>query len=161
MSQLCLIMSSPNRHSPVYNNVPLLKVFTRLNPLSSVVRWNRLFSPFSPFLTISLCVAGQYFSDPVFSILCDVFSQSVFLHVFLYLFFGRPLLLRPETSSRNDFAQMWSGSRPEQWPNHFSLLFSRNVSTGFMVQTVQVSQNNIQPWRAGGRQAERYREREI
>ena len=33
----------------------------------------------------SLCRAGHYFSHPVFSILCHVFSQSVFLHVFLYV----------------------------------------------------------------------------
>ena len=101
--------------------------------------------------SISLCRAGQYFSHPVFSILCHVFSQSVFLHVFLYvvppspcagpasisviqyfrscamssvsryffmsffmlflrLFFGRPLLLLPETSSRNDYAVLASRS---------------------------------------------------
>ena len=42
-------------------------------------------SPFSPFLTISLYRAGQYFSHPVFSILCHVFSQLVFLHVSLYV----------------------------------------------------------------------------
>ena len=41
------------------------------------------FSPFSPFLTISLCRAGQYLSHPVFSVLRHVFSQSVFLHVSL------------------------------------------------------------------------------
>ena len=40
---------------------------------------------FSPFLTISLCRAGLYFSHPVFSILCHVFSQLVFLHVSLYV----------------------------------------------------------------------------
>ena len=40
---------------------------------------------FSPFLTISLCRAGQYLSHPVFSVLCHVFSQSVFLHVSLYV----------------------------------------------------------------------------
>ena len=45
-----------------------------------------VFSPFfSPFLTISLCRAGQYLSHPVFSVLCHVFSQSVFLHVSLYV----------------------------------------------------------------------------
>ena len=49
----------------------------------------------------------------------------------LHLFFGRPLVLLPETSSLSDFAQMWVGSRLKQWPNHFSLLFSRKVSTGF------------------------------
>ena len=37
----------------------------------------------------------------------------------------------PDTSSLSDFAQMWLGSRLKQWPNHFSLLFSRKVSTGF------------------------------
>ena len=49
----------------------------------------------------------------------------------LHLFLGRPRLLLPETSSLSDFAQMWLGSRLKQWPNHFSLLFSRKVSTGF------------------------------
>ena len=49
----------------------------------------------------------------------------------IHLFFGRPLLLLPETSSLSDFAQMWLRSRLKQWPNHFSLLFSRNAATGF------------------------------
>ena len=49
----------------------------------------------------------------------------------LHLFLGRPLFLLPETYSRSDFAQMWLGSRLKQWPNNFSLLFSRKVSTGF------------------------------
>ena len=49
----------------------------------------------------------------------------------LHLFLGRPRLLLPETSSLSDFAQMWLGSRLKQWPNHFSLLFARKVSTGF------------------------------
>ena len=39
------------------------------------------FSHFSPFLTISLCRASHYFSHPVFSILCRVFSQLVVLRV--------------------------------------------------------------------------------
>ena len=43
------------------------------------------FSPFSPFLTISLCRAGQHFIHPVFSILCHVFSQLLFRHVSLYV----------------------------------------------------------------------------
>ena len=49
----------------------------------------------------------------------------------LHLFLGRPRLLLPENSSLSDFAQMWLCSRLKQWPNHFSLLFSRKVSTGF------------------------------
>ena len=49
----------------------------------------------------------------------------------LHLFLRRPRLLLPDTSSLSDFAQMWLGSRLKQWPNHFSLLFSRKVSTGF------------------------------
>ena len=49
----------------------------------------------------------------------------------LHLFLGRPLLLLPETSSLSDFALMWLRSRLKQSPNHFSLLFSRNVPTGF------------------------------
>ena len=78
-------------------------------------------SPFSPFLTISLYRAGQYFSHPVFSVLCHV---SVSWHFFmspcmlsLRLFLGRPPFLLPETSSRSDFAQMWLCSRLKQWPN--------------------------------------------
>ena len=59
-------------------------------------------------------------------------EQSVgIFHVSLHLFFGQPLLLLPETSSLSDFAQMWLCSRLKQWPNHFSLLLSRKVSTGF------------------------------
>ena len=49
----------------------------------------------------------------------------------LHLFIGRPLFLLTETSSRTNFAQMWFGSRLKQWPNHFGLLFSWKVSTGF------------------------------
>ena len=49
----------------------------------------------------------------------------------LHLFFGRPLLLLPETSSLSEFAHMWLYYRLKQWPIHFSLLFSRKVSTGF------------------------------
>ena len=41
----------------------------------------------------------------------------------LHLFFGRPLLLLPETSSHNDFAHAWLGSRLKQWPTNFSLSF--------------------------------------
>ena len=49
----------------------------------------------------------------------------------LHLFFGRPRLRLPETSSFSDFAQMCLLFRLKQWPYHFSLLFSRNVATGF------------------------------
>ena len=48
-----------------------------------------------------------------------------------HLFFGlcsfsqKPLVL----AILNTY--MWLGSRLKQWPNHFSLLFSRKVSTGF------------------------------
>ena len=57
----------------------------------------------------------------------------------LHLFLGRPRLLLPETSSLSDFAQMWFRSRLKQWPNHFSLLFSRKVSTGFMCASFLMS----------------------
>ena len=94
-----------------------------------------IFSPFSPFLTISLCRAGQYFCHPVFSILCHVFSYLVLLHapltLSLHLFFGRPRLLLPQTSSFSDFAHMCLLSRLKQWPYHFSILFSRNIATCF------------------------------
>ena len=40
---------------------------------------------FSHFLIIFLCSAGHYFSRPVFSILCNAFSQLVFLDVSLYV----------------------------------------------------------------------------
>ena len=45
----------------------------------------RLPGSFSPFLTISLCMAGRYFSHPVFSTVCHVFCQLAFLHVSLYV----------------------------------------------------------------------------
>ena len=58
----------------------------------------------------------------------------------LHLFFGRLLLLLlPETSGRSDFAQMWLGSCLKQWPNHFSLSFSRKVSTCFMCASFLMS----------------------
>ena len=40
----------------------------------------------------------------------------------LHLFFGRPLLLLPETSSLCDFTQMWLNSRLKQWPTHFCFI---------------------------------------
>ena len=40
-------------------------------------------SNLSPFLTNSLCRADRYFRHPVFTNLCHVFSQLVFLHVFV------------------------------------------------------------------------------
>ena len=72
----------------------------------------------------------QYFRSCTMSSVSWYFFISPFT-LSLHLFFGRPLLLLPETSSRSDFAQMWLRSRLKQWPNHFSLLFSRNVATGF------------------------------
>ena len=94
---------------------------------------------FSPFSTISLYRAVQYLSHPVFSVLCHVFMSPCMLC--LHLFLGRPLfsVLLPENSNRSDFAQMWLGSRLTQWPNHFSLLFSRKVSTGFTWASFLVS----------------------
>ena len=41
------------------------------------------------------------------------------------------LFLLPETSSHCDFAQLCLHSRLKQWSNHFSLLFSWKVSSGF------------------------------
>ena len=40
---------------------------------------------FFPSFLYHLLVQGHYFSHPVFSILCHVFSQLVLLHVFLYV----------------------------------------------------------------------------
>ena len=72
----------------------------------------------------------QYFQYCAMSSLSWYFFMFPFM-LSLHLFLGRPLFLLPETSSRSDFAQMWLGSRLKQWPDHFSLLFSRKVSTGF------------------------------
>ena len=46
---------------------------------------NSVLNPFSPFLAISSCEAGNYLCHPVFSVLCHVFSQLVFLHIFPYI----------------------------------------------------------------------------
>ena len=62
-----------------------------------------MFSPFSPFLTISLYRVGHYFSyvSSISDLVpCNVFSQLVCLHVYLYYvvppsLFSRPLLLLP------------------------------------------------------------------
>ena len=72
----------------------------------------------------------QYFRSCAMSSVSRYFFMSPCM-LSLHLFLGRPRLLLPETSSLSDFAQMWLGSRLKQWPNHFSLLFSRKVSTGF------------------------------
>ena len=58
---------------------------------------------------------------------------------YLHLFFSRPLLRLTESSSLSDFAQIWLFSRLNQWPNHFSLLFSKKVSTGFMCASLLMS----------------------
>ena len=98
---------------------------------------------FSPFLTISLRRAGQYFSHAVFSILCHVFGQLVFLHVSLYVapssLFRSASASSPRNPHLSDFAQMWLRFRLKQWPNHFSLLFYRNVSTGFTYASFMMS----------------------
>ena len=68
----------------------------------------------------------QYFRSCAMSSVSRYFFMSPCM-LSLHLFLGRPRLLLPETSSLSDFAQMWLGSRLKQWPNHFSLLFSRKV----------------------------------
>ena len=78
----------------------------------------------------------QYFRSCAMSSVSWYFFMSPCM-LSLHHFFGRPLLLLPETSSRNDFAHMWLGSRLKQWTNHFSLLFSRKVSTCFISDVVQ------------------------
>ena len=77
---------------------------------------------------ISLCFLSQYFRSCAMSSVSRYFFMSPCM-LSLHLFYGRPLLLLPETSSRSDFAQLWLGSRLKQWPNHFSILFSRKAST--------------------------------
>ena len=72
----------------------------------------------------------QYFRSCAMSSVSWYFLMSPCM-LSLHLFLGRPLFLFLETSSRSDFAQMWLGSRLKQWPNHFSLMVSRKVSTGF------------------------------
>ena len=58
----------------------------------------------------------------------------------LHLCFGRPLLRVPETSSLNDFAQMWfKCCHLKRWPNHFHDLFSWKVSMGVMCASFLVS----------------------
>ena len=49
----------------------------------------------------------------------------------IHMFICRLLRRLPETStSHSDFVQIWLCSRFKQWLSHFSLLFSRKVSTG-------------------------------
>ena len=97
---------------------------------------------FSPFLTISLCRAGHYFIIIQYFRSCAMCSVSryffmSFFMLSLHLFFGRPLLLVPETSSLGDFAQTWLGSCLKQLPK--PLLFSRKVSTGFTCASFRMS----------------------
>ena len=80
----------------------------------------------------------QYFRYCVISSVSWYFFMSSFV-LSLHLFFGRLLLLHPESSSLSDFAHMWLYSRIKQWPYHFSLLFSWKVSTGFMCVSFPMS----------------------
>ena len=94
-----------------------------------------ILSHLSPCLTISLCRAGQYFSHPVVSILCHVFSSfgmssclpvccpSLSFAVGPCSFSQKPIVFA--ISHR----KMWLRSRLMQWPYHFRILFSRKVST--------------------------------
>ena len=95
---------------------------------------DRIVSHFS-FLTISLCMAGNYLRHPVFPILCHVFSQLVFLHVSLYVF--PPSLFRPTSAPSPQNVQVLAISHRCGWvlasssdQNAFELI-SMNVSTGF------------------------------
>ena len=54
-----------------------------------------------------------------------------------------PSISFPETSGLRDFAHL--GSRLKHWPNHFSLLFSRKVSTGFTCTTSFPMSDVVQP----------------
>ena len=67
-----------------------------------------MFLNFLTFLIIPLCGAGHYIGHPVFSVLCHVFCQLIFLRVFRNVFVGGPRLHLPETPGHNDFAQMSS-----------------------------------------------------
>ena len=83
----------------------------------------------SPCTGPAIILVIQYFRYCAMSSVSWYFFMSPGM-LSLHLFLGRPLLLLPQTSSSSDFAQMWSCSRLKQWTNHFSLLFSRKVSTG-------------------------------
>ena len=81
-------LRSLNVFDIIYLNslVFMYKAFHNLLPTNLLSYFKKVNLTFhSPFLTISLCRAGQYLSHPVFSVLCHVFSQSVFLHVSLYV----------------------------------------------------------------------------
>ena len=73
-----------------------------------------LYFKFSPFI--------QYYRICAMSSVSWYFFMSPFM-LSLHLFFGRPLLLLPETSSLSDFVQMWLGSRLKQSSNHFVFCF--------------------------------------
>ena len=97
-------------------------------PLSPHSSTSFLAFPVSSFLATPSSAVIQYFRSCTMSSVSWYFFMSPFM-LSLHLFFGRPLLFIPATP----FAQMWMRSRLKQWPNgnHFSLMFSRKVSTGF------------------------------
>ena len=95
-------------------------------------------SIFSPFHLSGHYLVIQYFRSCAVSSISLYFFMSPCM-LSLHLFFGRPLLLVPETSSLRDFSWMWLCSRLKQCPNRFSHLFSRKVSTGFMCASFLMS----------------------
>ena len=109
-------------------------------------RWR--YSPFSHFLTFDLVVQAD---RPLFLVIqyvrsCSICSRCFFMSSFmlsLQLFFGRPLLLLPESSSLMNFVQMWLCSRLKHWLNPFSQLLSSKVSTGFVCASFLAGSNVV------------------
>ena len=134
-TRLTIVHKTINGHLalPIGNSLPVLRRTRHLNrkAYNTISHLSQLSWP-SPCTGPASILVIQYFRSCVMSSVSWYFFMSPCRCMLsLHLFLGRPLFLLPETSSRSDFAQMWLGSRLKQWPNHFSLLFSRKVSTGF------------------------------
>ena len=107
---------------------------------------NTLFSPFSPFLTISLCRAGQYFCHPVDLVPClqsvgtssclPLRCPSISFSVNLCSFSQKPLV----SAIPHRCGCVLASSSGQTT----LVFFSRNVATGFTCASVVIS-DVVQP----------------
>ena len=96
----------------------------------------------SPCAGPAIVFVIQYFRSCAMSSVSWYFFMSLCM-LSLHLFFGRPLLLLPETYSFSDFAHMWVCSRIMQWPNPFIGVFRESLNRCYVRLLPDVFISNV------------------